>query len=470
MTGRPDFIGTGEPARLIPVVADTNKEQRAASIFLAALRSVFEFRKAMLGSLSIRVGSRATLDAWTEITFHQDKNAKAEKKKQDRPDGLLILNTGKKQWRALIEAKIDNAEIDETQLKEYIQQAKQHKIDAVITISNQFVALPTHHPIKLPKNLTKGVDLYHWSWSYIRTQASLLTEDGAIESPDQRFIIDEVLRYLAHKTSGIAGFSSMNREWKDVVGKVKSKSTLSKGSEEVENTVSSWHQEQRDLCLILSRKLAQPVSLKLSRAHRTDPVKRLHDDAENLVRDKTLICKLEIPNAAADLVVTADLSTRTIFCGMWLAAPQDKKSTSARVHWLTRQLAKTNPQNMYIKAFRKGHAEDTQKPLSEVLEDASVLDATNSNSAPTGFEVFYMVDLAGKFSGNQVFIRELEEAVPHFYEQAGERLRAWVAPPPKMKRKESAGTSGKDESERREVIGIDDTDLNRPGLGGTSNS
>ncbi|MEX0732963.1 MAG: hypothetical protein WED00_01135 [Aquisalimonadaceae bacterium] len=128
MTERPEFIGTGEPARLIPVVADTNKEQRAVSIFLAAMRSVFEFRKTMLGTLGIRVGSRATLDAWTEITFQQDKTAKAEKKKQDRPDGLLILNTGKKQWRALIEAKIDNAEINEAQLKEYVQQARQHKI------------------------------------------------------------------------------------------------------------------------------------------------------------------------------------------------------------------------------------------------------------------------------------------------------------------------------------------------------
>jgi len=31
--------------------------------------------------------------------------------------------------------------------------------------------------------------------------------------------------------------------------------------------------------------------------------------------------------------------------------------------------------------------------------------------------------------------------VPHFYEQAGERLRAWVAPPPKLKAKDPAERS-----------------------------
>lgn len=438
MSTKPDFIESGEPARLIPVVADTNREQRTASIVLAALRGVYEFRQTMLGSLDVRVGKRAELGAWTEVTFKRDplsKNGKAPRK-HERPDGLLVLDTGRKRWTALVEAKVGNAEIGESQLTDYVKQAKANNVDAVITITNQFVALPSHHPVKLPKNVTRDVELFHWSWMYVLTQATLLLEDDAIASEDQRFVLEEVVRHLGHDSSGISRFDSMNREWKDIVGKVKSGASLARTSEEVENTVSSWHQEQRDLCLVMSRRLYRPVKLKLSRQHRTDPPRRLHDDCEELVKQRTLSCVLEIPHAAADLHVTADLTTRTIVSSMRLTAPKDKKSTKARANWLARQLAKARSDDIYIKAIRPGRAEDTQAPLAEVLNDARVLESSGTNVAPVAFEVFHMLDLAGKFSGSKVFIERLEDAVPYFYEQVGQRLRAWVEPPPKIRQRD----------------------------------
>lgn len=81
---------------------------------------------------------------------------------------------------------------------------------------------------------------------YAVTQATLLLEQNAIESADQHFILEEARRYLSHDSSGITRFTSMNKEWKDVVGKVKSGALLGKNTEEVQNTVSSWHQEQRE--------------------------------------------------------------------------------------------------------------------------------------------------------------------------------------------------------------------------------
>ncbi|WP_019021524.1 hypothetical protein [Thioalkalivibrio sp. ALE23] len=433
MTELPEFIESSEPARLIPVTADSNKEQRAASIVLAAMRSIYELRQAMLGSLNVRVGNRARLGAWTEVTFKEEKSAKSSSKKNDRPDGLLVLDTGKKRWTALIEAKIGNAEVDEEQLQSYVQQARAHKIDAVITITNQFVAQPTHHPIKLPKNQTRNVELYHWSWMYILTQATLLLEADGISSPDQRFILEEVTRYLNHDSSGVSRFDSMNREWKDVVAKVKNGAKLNKNSEEVENTVSSWHQEQRDLSLVLSRKLGQAVKLRLSRTHRTDPQARLKSDCELLACEHVLRCELDIPHAAAELHVEANLEKRVIVTSMRLDAPKDKKKTSARVNWLRRQLDNVESEGFFVKAIRPGKAEATQAPLGLVLEDPEHLESENTDAVPTAFEVRYVTDQASRFSGNKVFIEELERAVPHFYEQVGQRLRAWVPPPPKMK-------------------------------------
>ena len=353
MIDLPDCVTRGEIARLIPVTADSNKEQRAASILLAAFRGVHEFQKTMLNSLGIRVGDT-----------------------------------------------------------------------------------PTHHPIKLPKKYLKNVELYHWSWMYALTQATLLLEQEGVESEDQQFVLEEVQRYLSHESSGISNFDRMNPEWKDVVGHVKSGASLGKNSEDVINTVSCWHQEQRDLCLIMSRKLGQNVGLKLSRAHRTDPQARLKDDCETLVNEQVLRCVLDVPHAATDIEVVANLTKRTISCSMKLGAPKDKKRTSARVNWLTRQLTKAETNDMFVKAFRTGNAEETQAPLETLMNDANALDSDTTNVVPSKFEVFYMVDLAGRFAGNKVFIDELEAAVPRFYEQVGQRLRAWVAPPPKINRRD----------------------------------
>ncbi|WP_223807939.1 hypothetical protein [Marinobacter sp. R17] len=436
MSDRPEFLASGEPARLIPIVADSAREQKSASVLLAGMRAVYELRQALLKSIGIRVGSRATLEAWTEVVF-ESADKKAPKPK-DRPDGLLILRTGKKEWRALIEAKIGNESVTEEQISRYLQQAKAHKIDAVITITNQFSALPTHHPVSLPKNATKSVSLFHWSWAFVRTQCALLLKNDGVEDEDQIFILNEIQRYFESDRSGISHFDQMNAEWKDVVNKVKSNASLAKTSDEVQNTIAAWHQEQRDLCLIMSRLTGSDVSLKLKNDHRLDPAKRVKDDAEAFSKAPSLQCALSIINTAADLEVTADLQRRMIYCSMRLAAPKDKQSTKARANWLLRQLKKTNAAGFFIRATRPGKAEATYQPLKDLREAPELIESETSNTTATTFEVVYEVDLAGKFSGRKVFVEELEKAVPHFYQEAGQWLKAWTPPPPKIEKRQSA--------------------------------
>jgi hypothetical protein len=198
---RPEFLSGGEPARLIPITADSAREQKSISVLLAGMRSVLELRQALLKSIGTRVGSSATLEAWTEVVFANEDKKTAQQK--DRPDGILILRTGKREWRALIEAKVGNETLGEEQVSRYLQQAKNHKLDAVITITNQFAALPTHHPVKLPKIATRSVALYHWSWAFIRTQCQLLLKNNDVEDVDQVFILSEILRYFESDRSGI---------------------------------------------------------------------------------------------------------------------------------------------------------------------------------------------------------------------------------------------------------------------------
>lgn len=432
MTFRPDYLASGEAARLIPIVPDSSREQKSASVLLAGMRAVLELRQALLKSIGVRVGKTSQLEAWTEVVFKgTDKKAPPPK---DRPDGLLILRTGKREWKALIEAKIGNDTVKEEQVSKYLQQAKAHDVDAVITITNQFAALPTHHPVKVPKFATKSVDLFHWSWAFIRTQCQLLLKNDGVEDEDQVFILSELLRYFESDRAGISNFDQMNSEWKDVVNKVKSNTPLSKASDEVQNTVSAWHQEQRDLCLIMARLTGTEVTLKLKNQHRLDAAKRVKDDSDDFCRNQVLSCALNIPNAAADLEITADVQRRMIHCSMKLSAPKDKKSTKARVNWLVRQLKKANPESLSVKAIRPGTALPTQEPLRDLRENPELLESDTSKSTASTFEVVYSLDLAGKFSGRKVFIEELEKAVPHFYQEAGQWLRAWTPPAPKIQR------------------------------------
>ncbi len=227
----------------------------------------------------------------------------------------------------------------------------------------------------------------------------------------------------------------MNKEWKDLNQQVRNGIKLAKNSNEVENTISSWHQEARDLCLIMSSHLTTPVSLKLSRKHKASPIDRLKDDCELLVSEHILSCDLEIPDTASCLSVKADITRRTITCSMKLDAPKDKKRPTAKVNWLLKQLKHTNNEHIYITAITQGRSFNIQKNINETREDPDcLLNNENGKIDPIAFEISLVMDLAAKFSGRKTFIEGLECTVPNYYKEVGEHLRNWVAPAPKIKK------------------------------------
>jgi hypothetical protein len=401
------------------------------------------FAKQVLSGLGLRVGKTAAIQCYTEVGFKSSRTTK------DRPDGLIVLSTGRNVWRALVEAKCGNAELKGEQLSNYLDLAKELGIDAVITISNQLTALPTHHPADLPKKPPKGVHLFHWSWMHLLTEATLLVSQpkDSFDDPEQRYILSEVVRYLRHPNSGIHRFDRMNPEWKDLVSSVHSGASLQKNSKEVVNSVASWHQEQRDVCLELSRQLGRGVGLKLAKKEAENPELRLKEDCDVLIRDHKLQFTLDVPDIASPIDVVADIRLRNITCSMRLAAPQDRKSTSARVNWLTRQLPKTDNEHIHIRANWPGRAQATQAPITRVKEDPSSVENDNVGKAVGSFEVLLIKDLAGDFGRNVKFIERLEEVVPEFYEHVAQHLREWIPSPPKIQKDVLSGKSSEDTSQ-----------------------
>ncbi|NIW20268.1 hypothetical protein GWN28_18285, partial [candidate division KSB1 bacterium] len=154
-----------------------------------------------------------------------------------------------------MEAKAKNADIDSSQVERYLDIAKAQRIDAVITISNQFVATPTHSPCEINRQKLKKASLFHWSWSYLKTEAKIQLSKSAVSDPDQAYMLEEFVRYLEHDSAGVSGFEQMGKEWVEACKLYFAKSKLDKKSPLGEAVVRDWDELMRCTALLMSREL-----------------------------------------------------------------------------------------------------------------------------------------------------------------------------------------------------------------------
>jgi len=425
MTDRPEFIVQGERARLFPVLSETSREGRTLSILLSCMENVNEFGRGLLSDLGIRAGVRTKIEAYTEVVLKKcgDKNL--------RPDGLIVVRTGSKIWTALVEAKVGNADLNVDQLEAYLEIAKLNGIDGLVTISNQFAPMPTQLPVQLSAAALKKANVLHWSWKYIITQASLLIRNDDVLDQDQRVILNEMVRFLSHPSAGVQSFDQMPASWTTLASNIQAGASVSVKSLETQEVIAAWYQEIQDLSLILSRHLGEDVDIKVPRAHASDPIARMKADIHGLAEDFSLKAVFSVPNAVSSIDVVADFAKRSVFACMKVNAPEDRKSTKARLNWLLRQLQKSNPDNIHVRLIWPGRGQRSQYTLKALRDNVDIAD--EAGKVVSSFEVLYARDLGARFGQRKNFIIDLEQIVPDFYEQVGQHLRAWQPQAPKIR-------------------------------------
>lgn len=425
----PEYIVQGEKARLFPVLSNTSKEGRTTSIVLACMAQIDEFGASLLSSLGQKIGVRSKIFTYTEVVC---KNRATEVK--ERPDGLIVVRTGSREWRALVETKIGSTELNAPQIEKYRQLAKDNEIDCVISISNQFATTPSIHPLTDVNKSRSKIPVFHWSWMFMLTEADLLLSQNAVADTDQKFLLNELRRFLTHESAGLKGFDRMPKEWGDLNKLVSSGGIIPVKSTDAPVVIGAWHQETRDLALILSRMTETNVTEKLSRKQRADGSARLKDDLAVLRERHHLISELEIPNAAAPIEVTADLNRRSVDVGMTLRAPEDKVSTKARVNWILRQVKTEKLDDLYLRLFWPGKAEPTQHLVSELRENPDLASEMRSHLTPHSFHIYRSKRFGARFTQQVNFIVDLEVLIPSFYREVGSVLNAWQRPAPKIKK------------------------------------
>lgn len=426
-TDRPDYLVQGERARLFPVLADTSREGRATSVFLASLAYVDEYADRLLGSLGRRIGKTSRVANYTEVVFR-----KCPFGGKCRPDGLITVRTGSTVWSALVETKIANATLSAAQITDYLKLARENGVNALITISNEYATSPDHHPVAIDKRAAGKVEVYHWSWMHVLTEADLLLTNDGVSDQDQRIILNELRRFLSHESTGVKGFDRMPAEWPELVRSAAAGGRIAASSAEVRSVVGAWQQEASDLCLLLSRQTGVSVSQRIGRAERNDSALRLKKDCDHFAAKQVLETKLVVPGAAGEIGLCVDVRGRSMMAAMRLDAPEDRKGSAARINWLLRQLGGVEPADVHVRVHwpRLGH---TQHRLGELRADVDVAAKAYPDRVPAALEVCRVWLPQGRFSQVRNFVTDLEDLVSGFYSDIGQNLKAWQKPAPKTR-------------------------------------
>jgi hypothetical protein len=415
---------TWQPARLFPITgiggAD-EQERRGCSAFLAVLKSVREFGRA----LTMRCGAPAgTIETFIEVPF-------ALGDAKFRPDGLIRATRGQTSWTALIEVKTGRNDLKSDQIANYLDIAREQGFNAVITISHEVATTPGVHPVTVDKRKLKKVDLFHLSWSRIHTEALIEQTNQMVSDPDQAWILSEFVRYIENSKSGAWDFDDMGPEWVEVRNAA-AQQTLRANDKETLSVVARFDQLLAFSGMELSRRLGANVQQRLSRKERADHASRIQDQAVLLAKTGQLTGSLIVPNAVTPIDIVVDLRANRVDCTAVLPAPSEGRPAT-RINWLIRQL-KESPGDLLITAT-SARAKDSGPchPLS-VLRDAPMLLLETPQAEIKSFTLT-LNHAAGtkRGQGRGSFVSSVTSLVDRFYTEVILNLKTWSAPPPRPK-------------------------------------
>jgi hypothetical protein len=411
-------------ARLIPtsgINGADEQERRATSALLAVMSSVREFGRVLTQPLGAPAGQ---LQTFIEVPFKLGE-------KQCFPDGLIRVVRGQRQWTALVEVKTAGNVLQAEQLERYLDVAREHGFDALITVSNEIPPVAGQHPTAVDKKKLKKVILHHLPWSEILTQAVMQKEYRGVADPDQAWILGELIRYLEHPRSGAMEFSDMGSAWvpaRDAVGA----GTLRPGDASAQEVAGRFDALVRYASLKLGRQLGIEVVPALNRRDAADPAARTQSLAAQLASDGTMSGGLKIPGAVGPLVVTADLRAGKIICQVDIDAPREGRPLT-RVNWLTRQL-RNAPENLRIEAFAMHSRGPGNAELLKVVRESPAKIIGEPAKELKAFRVAQLsVAGAKRGTGRGAFIDSFLAAIEDFYEQVLQNLKPWMPAPPRLR-------------------------------------
>lgn len=430
------------PARLIPVAGIRGQEEqeiRAASSLLAVMGAVDEFGKALLKDVGAPGGRIST---FTEIPL---ENAD---RKVLRPDGAISVERGKTSWKCLVEVKTGNTPLDAEQVSTYLDLAREHGFQAVVTISNQISGAPDEVPVVVDRRKLRSVELRHLSWWRILTEAVMQHQHRGVRDPDQAWILGELIAYLEHEKSGALGFEDMGQNWVRIRNSARD-GTIRAIDPGVRDVVDRWEQLVEYLCLGLSQDLGVQVVSANSRAR--DGQGWTDSLLKDLEGDGRLSGSFRVPRAVGPIDVEADLRARLTRVSVKVKAPAEGRPLT-RINWILRQLGKA-PRDLRIEVRFARTKESTALLLSDALDEPkALLSPSDPKREPRNFTLSLARPLGTKRGrGEKSFVLETRRQVVGFYGDLVEDLSEWRPKAPKLPSEKAEETA-----DPRVISGVSD--------------
>ena len=419
-----------QKARLLPFYK-AGDEMALTSIFLSGLRLIREFRNEIYRTINLSRSSQ--LRIYTEVEF-----ILFDKK---RIDGLiLVLRSNKIIDAVLLEVKNNKNEISENQILEYLQIAKEYGISNFLTISNQFVSFPTQSPINIKP--PRQVSLYHLSWTFILTIARILIADNDtnIENADQLEVMKEIVEYFESKNSGILGLTQMKSGWTELTRKANAGTSLKLSDPIVEDTISSWLQEERCMALVLSKELGLFVRSGQTR-FKNDLSGRVKFEQKELVNNSRLKSNLHIDGAVSPLKIIGYFDRMTIEMSSFIQAPDDKQNRG-KISWLKNQIKRCQNKNqvlfkllepdLVVDVYSKYYGKNSLRFRLDELDSAS---SQIGKREIKGFSILYIKSLGKSFESRKGVVVIIEKMLINYYQLILQHLKRWEKPAPKIAEK-----------------------------------
>lgn len=388
------------------------------------------FAAEILDMVGVKVGKRSQVETFTQPTYQTVDGTTL------RPDGLIRVSRGANiQFEALVEVKTGPSKLQADQLTGYMHTAKTNGVNTVITISNEIEPSPGVHPTDGIRAGTKTAPhIHHVSWATIVATAIKEQHHSLVEDPEQAWILNELIRYLTHKKSGVVEFTDMGASWVAVRdGALEDR--LSKTDPKVADVCRRWDQLLSVVALRLSVDTGTEATEVTPKAHREKPRLRSKAFIDKLCDAGTLTGEIRVPDAAGDIDIEVNLHAQRTTLSTQLKAPDDR-TPRVRVVWLIKQL-KHAPDSLLIDAYPKATKNPVTASLGELREDPTACIGT-AKKPPSRFNLRLHSEMgAGRVTKRKLgFIDSVTEATVAYYAEVLQHLRTFVpkAPPITPKR------------------------------------
>jgi len=295
----------------------------------------------------------------------------------------------------------------------------------------------------------KAVTVVHLSWEWLLRRAELLIRLGEVKDQDQRWILEEWIRYLLDPRSKIVRFPDLGDHWNHVL-KCAHEGDLAICKNHLQDVVIYWDAFIRTAALRLQVKLEANVEQKMSKAEQKDPAlifKNLHDMA---IKDGTLQGVLKIPDTAGDLTVAVLLHAKTVRYSIDVAAPTEGR-IATRINWILKPLLSHNvPEDLLVKVCWKQKNLLSQKSIGELKKHVDPKEQVeklmwdvneqrlSADALPKSFSLVWTIPLPKcKGSSSVPVLEGIFKGMEVFYENVVGILKPYLPKAPQLQKEES---------------------------------